>query len=145
MRRYSDAMSWRRPDEPRDGGPGMQLRVVVDQPWDVAADVLAIPVAGEFVPKGALAEIDKRSGCELAAQAAFGELKAERYSTAVMSGGELRAPRLLAIAAGEADTISRQVVVRIGSAIEQRLAGRTVKTLAVWLGDLGDRVDGGAA
>jgi leucyl aminopeptidase len=123
----------------------MQLRVVVDQPWDVAADVLAIPFAGEFAPKGALAEIDKRAGGELAAQAAFGELKAERYSTAVMSGGELRAPRLLAIAAGEADTISRQVVVRIGSAIERRLAGRTVKTLAVWLGDLGDRVDGGAA
>ena len=123
----------------------MQLRVVVDQPWDVAADVLAVPFAGEFVPKGVLAEIDKRAGGELAAQAAFGELKAERYSTAVMSSGELRAPRLLAIAAGEADTITRQVVVRIGSAIERRLAGRNVKTLAVWLGDLGDRIDGGAA
>jgi leucyl aminopeptidase len=123
----------------------MQLRVVVDQPWEVPADVLAVPFVGDFAPKGALAEIDKRAGGELAAQTAFGELKSERYSTSVMSGGDLRAPRLLAIAAGEAETISRQVVVRIGSAIERRLAGRNVKTLAVWLGDLGDRIDGGAA
>jgi leucyl aminopeptidase len=123
----------------------MQLRVVVDQPWDVAADVLAVPFAGEFSPTGALAELDKRVGGELAAQVAFGELKSERYASVVMAGGQLRAARLLAIAAGEPESISRQVVVRVGSAIERRLAGRNVKTLAVFLGDLGDRVDGGAA
>jgi len=122
----------------------MQLRVVVDQPWDVAADVLAVPFAGDFTPEGPLGEIDRRAGGELSAQKAFGEVKAERYSSAVMSGGQLRAGRLLAIAAGDAATITRQVVLRIGSAVERRLAGRNVKTLAIWLGDLGDRVDGGA-
>jgi leucyl aminopeptidase len=63
----------------------------------------------------------------------------------VTAAGQLRAGRLLAIGAGEAGTITRQVVVRIGSAVERRLAGRNVKTLAIWLGDLGDRIDGGVA
>jgi leucyl aminopeptidase len=121
----------------------MQLRVVVDQPWDAAADVLAVPFVGEPTLEGSLAEIDKRAGGELSALAAFGELKAERYGSVVTAGGQLRAGRLLAIGAGDAETITRQVVVRIGSAVERRLAGRSVKTLAIWLGDLGDRIDGG--
>ena len=123
----------------------MQLRVVVDQPWDVAADVLAVPFVGEPTLQGVLAEIDRRAGGELAALVAFGELKAERYSSIVTAAGELRAGRLMAIGGGDAGTITRQVVVRIGSAIERRLAGRSVKTLAIWLNDLGDRIDGGVA
>jgi leucyl aminopeptidase len=123
----------------------MKLRVVVDQPWDVAADVLAVPFTGELVLEGALAEIDRRAGGELAALAAFGELKADRYGSVIAAGGELRAGRLLGISAGDAESVGRQVVLRIGSAIERRLAGRKVKTLAIWLGDLGDRLDGGAA
>ena len=123
----------------------MQLRVVVEQPWDVAADVLAVPFTGELVLEGVLAEIDRRAAGELAALTAFGELKADRYASAIAAGGELRAGRLLAISAGDAESVGRQVVLRIGSAIERRLAGRNVKTLAIWLGDLGDRLDGGAA
>jgi leucyl aminopeptidase len=123
----------------------MQLRVVGDNPWDVPADVLAVPYIGEPRFEGALAEVDGRAGGELAALTAFGELKAERYETVLTSAGELRAGWLLAVAAGDAESITRQVVVRIGSTIERRLAGRNVRTLAVWLGDLGDRVEGGAA
>jgi leucyl aminopeptidase len=123
----------------------MQLRVVGDQPWDVAADVLAVPYFGQPVFDGALAELDKRAGGELAALALFGELKGERYGTVLTPAGELRAGRLMAVSAGDAETITRQVALRIGSTIERRLAGRTVRTLAIWMGDLGDRVDGGAA
>ncbi len=123
----------------------MQLRVVGDNPWDVPADVLAVPYIGEPLFKGALAEMDRRAGGEFAALAAFGELKAERFGAVLAGAGELRAGRVLAVAAGDADTIGRQVVVRIGSTIERRLAGRNVKTLAVWLGDLGDLLEGGAA
>ena len=122
----------------------MQLRVVADQPWEVAADVLALPYVGAPAFEGVLGEIDKRSGGELAALAAFGELKADRFGAALAAAGELKAGRLLAIGAGDAETVSRQVVVRIGSAIERRLAGRSVKSLAIWLGDLPALVDGGA-
>ena len=122
----------------------MQLRVVGDQPWDVAADVLAVPYFGKPRFDGALAEIDRRGGGELTALAAFGELKAERYGAVVIAAGGLRAGRLMAIAAGEPETVTRQVVLRIGAAVERRLAGRNVRSLALWLGDLGDRIDGGA-
>jgi leucyl aminopeptidase len=123
----------------------MQLRVVVDQPWDIAADVLAVPFVGEPVLQGVLGEIDKRASGELAALAAFGELKSERYASVVTAAGQLRAGRLLVIGAGDGETVSRQVVIRLGSAIERRLAGRSVKTLAIWLGDLAARIDGGVA
>jgi leucyl aminopeptidase len=123
----------------------MQLRVVGDQPWDVVADVLAIPFSGEPVFEGALAEVDRRAGGELVALAALGELKGDRYGAVLTAVGELRAGRLMAVSVGDPETITRQVVVRIGSAVERRLAGRNVRTLAIWLGDLGDRVDGGAA
>ena len=122
----------------------MQLRVVSDQPWDVAADVLAVPFAGEPNFKTALGEIDRRSGGELHAVTEFGELKAERYAAAIMAPGQLRAGRLMAIAAGPADELTRQVVIRVASTIERRLGGRKVKTLAVWLGDLADHIEGGA-
>ena len=123
----------------------MQLRVVGDQPWDVPAEVLAVPFTGEPRFEGALAELDKRAGGELASLAAFGEIRSERYGTAIAAASGLRAGRVMVVAAGAADTITRQVVLRVGSAIERRLAGRSVAVLAIWLGDLGDRLDGGAA
>jgi leucyl aminopeptidase len=123
----------------------MQLRVVGDQPWDVSADVLVVPLVGEATFDGALAELDKRAGGELSALGAFGELKGDRYSTVVAAAGELPAGRLLVACVGEAETITRQVIVRIGAAVERRLAGRTVRSLAIWIGDLGAHVDGGAA
>jgi leucyl aminopeptidase len=122
----------------------MQLRVVSDQPWEVPADVLAIPYAGEPRFDGSLAELDRRAGGELAALAAFGEIRAERYGTAIAAAGELKAGRLLAVSAGDPATITRQVLVRLGSAIERSLSGRKVARLAIWLGDLGTLVEGGA-
>jgi leucyl aminopeptidase len=122
----------------------VQLRVVSDQPWDVPADLLAIPFTDEPPLDGLLAPLDQRTGGELRVLTAFGELKAERYAAALLAGGECRAHRLLAISAGSSDSITRQVVVRIGSAIVRRLANRKVQTLAIWLGDLADRVEGGA-
>jgi hypothetical protein len=44
----------------------VQLRVVTDQPWDVKADVLAIPIVGEPVFDGPLGELNRRTGGELA-------------------------------------------------------------------------------
>ena len=52
----------------------MQIRVVTDQPWDVAADVLVIPFVGEPAFDGPVDELDKRSGGELRALAEIREL-----------------------------------------------------------------------
>jgi len=122
----------------------MQLRVVGDQPWDVPADVLVVPIVGQPAFEGPLGELNKRAGGELAAMAAFGEFKSDRYATVLAASGELAAGRVLAISAGEPDAITRQVIVRLGSTVERRLAGRTVRSMAVWLSDLGAHVQGGA-
>jgi leucyl aminopeptidase len=121
----------------------MQLRIVTDQPWQAAADVLAVPFIGAPAFDGALGELDRRSGGELAALATFGELTGKRYQAVLATSGDLPAGRLLAVAAGEADTISREIIHRLGATIERRLGGRAVHSLAIWLGDLGAHVDGG--
>ncbi|MGZ6273241.1 MAG: leucyl aminopeptidase family protein [Candidatus Limnocylindrales bacterium] len=126
------------------GGPlVMQLRVVSDQPWDVAADAIAVPFVGEPKFAGPFAELDRRSGGELTALTSFGEITADRYGSVLVAAGELKAGRLLVVAAGDPETITRQVVVRIGSAIERRLTGTSVKRLAIYLGDLSSHLDGG--
>jgi len=123
----------------------MHIRVVTDQPWDVHADLLAVPIVGEPAWDGTLGELDRRSGGELRAQHAFGELRSKQFTCALVANGDLPAGRLLAIGAGDAESMDRRAVVRIGAAIERRLAGRAVHTLAVSLGDLAVLLDGGAS
>jgi leucyl aminopeptidase len=122
----------------------MQLRVVSDQPWDVAADVLAVPFLGEPGFEGSFGEMDRRTAGELKSLAAFGELKGDRYGSSIVAPGECKAARLMVIGAGPAAELTGQVVVRIGAAVERRLGGRAVRTLAIWLGDLPAHLDGGA-
>jgi leucyl aminopeptidase len=123
----------------------MQLRVVVDHPWDVAADVLAVPVAPDPSFDGPLGELDRRSGGELRSLVAFGELSGTRYATAIAASGDLRAGRLLAVGTGPLAELDRETLVHLGATVERRLAGRPVRTLAIWLGDLAAALEGGAA
>jgi leucyl aminopeptidase len=123
----------------------MQLRISTDQPWQVKADVLALPIVGEPAFADSLAEINRQSGGELAALASFGELSGKRYHAALAASGELPAGRLLVVGAGDPETTSREVLHRIGATIERRLGGRTVHSLAIWIGDLAGHVDGGEA
>ena len=69
----------------------MRIRVVDDQPWDVKADVLAVPVIGEPDFGGPLGELDQRTGGELRALATFGELRTKRFSSALAAPGDLPA------------------------------------------------------
>jgi leucyl aminopeptidase len=120
----------------------MQLTVVVDQPWTVAADVLVVPVSADPVFEGQLGEIDRRSGGELSALNAFGELSGKKYSTAIVASGEVRAGRILTVGIGDPAKIDRETVVRMGATAERRLGGRQVRSVAVWLDAL-PSVDGG--
>ncbi len=122
----------------------MDLRIATDQPWDVATDVLAIPIVGEPAFDGPLDELDRRSGGELRALAAFGELSGKRYGSTLAAAGELPAQRLVAVGAGDPDKVDRETIHRLGATIERRLGGRTVRRLAIWVGDLAARIDGGA-
>ena len=124
----------------------MQLRVVTDQPWDVKADVLVIPVAAAPAFEGPLDELDRRSGGELRSLAAFGEVTGKRFATSLAAAGELPADRLLIVGIGHPDTLDREVAVRVGASAERRLGGRTVRSMAIWLTPIAeaDGLDGGA-
>jgi len=122
----------------------MRVRVVTDQPWEVAADVLAVPFVGELAFDGRWAELDKRTGGELKALVAFGEVSTKPFQSTLARAGELPAGRIVAVSAGPADGIDRETIHRIGASIERRLGGRTVTRLAIWLADLPDHLAGGA-
>jgi leucyl aminopeptidase len=123
----------------------VQLRVVTDQPWDVKADVLVIPIVGEPAFDGPLGELDKRTGGELKALSAFGELRAKRYTSSVAAPGQLRAGRVLTVSAGDRDSVDRETVLHVGAAAQHRLGGRHARSVAVWINPLAEIVDGGAA
>ena len=62
----------------------VQSRVVTDQPWDVATDVLVIPIVERTRPsRGRSTSWTGAAGGELRALAAFGELKAKRFATSL--------------------------------------------------------------
>ena len=123
----------------------MQLRVVTDQPWDVPADVLVIPVAAKGVLDGQLGELDRRTGGELQALVAFGELTGKRFATALAAGGGTRSGRLLVVGLGDAASLDRESVVRVAASAERRLGGRSVKRLAIWITPLADALAGDVA
>jgi leucyl aminopeptidase len=124
----------------------VELRVVTDQPWDVPADVLVIPAAAPPAFDGPLGELDRRSGGEIAALAAFGELSGKRFGTSLVSSGDVAAGRLLVVGIGDPATLDREAVVRVAASAERRLGGRKVHSMAIWLTPLAgaDGLDGGA-
>ncbi len=122
----------------------MQIRVTTDQPWEVAADLLVVPVVGEPDLAGDLDALDRRMGGELRALTEFGELRERRYGTALAAPGELPVGRVLVVAAGDADAFDRETARHIGARAIRRLIGRRVRSMAVWLSPLAGHLDGGA-
>ncbi len=124
----------------------MQLRVVTDQPWDVQADVLVIPIAAGPTFEGPLGELDRRAGGELSALVDFKELTGKRFATSLVSAGDLPAGRLVAVGIGDPATVDRETVVRVAASAERRLGGRAVQSMAIWIDPLlgADGFDGDA-
>ncbi len=114
----------------------MQVRVVADQPWDVKADVLAVPIVGQPKFSGPLGELDKRTGGELTSLDTFGELKGKRYKSVLAgagSSGQIKAGRILALLGGDADTLDREAVAearRLRRAAARRSPGAVPRDLA---------------
>ena len=114
----------------------MQIRVVIGRPWEAAADLLVVPVVGAPAFTGELDELDRRSGGELRALEAFGELREKAYAAALAAPGELPCRRVLAVSGGAADEFDREIARRLASSALRRLVGRQVGSMAVWLGPI---------
>jgi leucyl aminopeptidase len=123
----------------------VQVRIVSDQPWEVAADLLVVPVVGDVAFTGPLDELDRRTGGELRALAAFGEIRHKRFATALAAPGELRVRRVLVVSAGDREGAGREVARQSAAAAMRRLVNRKVSSMAVWLSPLADGLDGGVA
>jgi leucyl aminopeptidase len=123
----------------------VKVKVVADQPWDVKADVLAVPILGEPAFSGPLGELDRRTGGELQSLTEFGELKGKRFKTVLVGAGKAMAGRLVTVLAGDAAELDRETVVKVGASAERRLAGRPVRSLAIWMSPLAEALEGGAA
>ena len=75
-------------------------------------------------------ELDRRSGGELRALQAFGELREQRYGTALGAAGELPARRLLVVSAGHAEDLDRETARKFAARAIRRLISRDVKAIA---------------
>ena len=111
----------------------MQIRVVTNQPWEVEADLVAIPVASSESDDDALAELDRRLDGAVGAYRRLGELTGKAHEGSLITARGLAAPWLLAIGVGELEDFDRLAAFRLGAAIERRLGGTAVRRLAVWV------------
>ncbi len=123
----------------------MQIRVIVAQPWEAAAQLLVVPVIGEPAFEDELDELDRRTGGELRALAAFGELKPKRYSTALAAPGDVPATRVLVVSGGPGEEFDRETALRLAATAIRRLIGREVRTAAVWLAPIAEALGGDTA
>ena len=123
----------------------VQIRVVTAQPWEAAAELLVVPVVGEPDFQGELGELDRRTGGELRALAAFGELTPKRYGTALAAPGDVPSKRVLVVSGGPAAEFDRETARRLAGAAIRRLIGREVGSVAVWLGPIAAAFDGDTA
>src|SRR5260221_14208554 len=113
-----------------EGPSSVKLRVVADQPWDVPADVLVVPIFGNPPFADAVGELDRRTGGELAALITFGELSPKRFGAVLAGAGATGPKRLLGIRCGKPDELDREAVVHVGASAERRLRGRPVRSPA---------------
>jgi leucyl aminopeptidase len=116
----------------------MHVRVSTEDAWGVDADVLAIPIVDDPQFDGPLGALDDRLDGALRAMAAFGEVRSKPFATALLPGGPLPARWVVAVGAGPSDRIARHAIRDLGAAIVRRLAGRSVSSIAVWLGPVVD-------
>jgi leucyl aminopeptidase len=111
----------------------MLVRVVSSQPWEVRADVLAVPLTTEAPGDDVLSELDRRTAGAFQAYRSVGELNGTAWHAAMLRGGEAGCAWLLGMGVGPAAAFDRLVALRLGSATERRLAGLQVSRLAVFL------------
>ncbi len=114
----------------------MDVRVVADQPWEVPADILVVPIEAEPQFDGPLGELDRRLGGELASLVRLGAVNGKRFAGVLVGPADLPAGRILAIGVGEPEDLDLEAIRKVASAAIRRLGGHRVSTLAVWLDPL---------
>jgi leucyl aminopeptidase len=112
----------------------MKISVVVARPWEVAADVLAVPV-GPVADPATFDALDRRLEGAIAAYRALGLVRDEGYATALIRATGIAADWVLALGVGPVAGFDQLAAYRLGAVAERRLSGLSVRHLAVVLPD----------
>jgi leucyl aminopeptidase len=112
----------------------MRVRAVASHPWEVSADILAFPLLEGAAADDELVALDQQLGGVLDRLRDFGELSGRLGSTALVPVA-LECRYLLGVGLGlPVEDDVRIEAHRFGAAVVRRLAGHTVRRLALWLG-----------
>jgi leucyl aminopeptidase len=113
----------------------MRVSVSTEAPWDVRADVLAVPVTSEpsLPPYAGL--VDARVGGSVEELRRIGALKGTPWKGVLVPVEGIGSRFVLAIGVGTPDAFDRIASLRLGAAIERRLSGCDVRRLAILLPD----------
>ncbi len=112
----------------------MQTRVITARPWEIEADVVALPITSDEPSDELFAELDRRVAGAFGAYRRVGDLDGKAWRSALVpSDSETGADWLLGMGVGPAAELSRVTAPRFGSAVARRLIGLSVRRLAVWL------------
>jgi leucyl aminopeptidase len=123
----------------------VHIRVVTARPWEASTDLLVLPVVGAPAFVDELDELDRRSGGELRALDAFGEVRPKPYAAALGAPGDLPARRVMMVSGGPAEAFDREVARRLAASALRRLIGRSAHSVAVWLGPIAAGLGGDEA
>lgn len=113
----------------------MRLDVERRLPWDIEADVLAVPVpAGVEMPEY-LAEVDRRLDGSIEAMRTLGAIKGTLWETRLIPASGMGVRFVLAVGIGDGRNIDRLGARRLGAVIVRSLIGCDVRRLAVHIPD----------
>jgi leucyl aminopeptidase len=111
----------------------MRVNVVIERPWDVRADVLAVPVTTDHSLAGVVREIDARLDGAIEGMRTLGALKGDPWKGVLLPARDMGVRFVLAIGIGDGADFDRLAALRLGASIERRLAGCDVRRLAIFL------------
>ncbi|MBA3627325.1 MAG: hypothetical protein H0W60_06275, partial [Chloroflexi bacterium] len=93
----------------------MQIRLISARPWEVEADVLAVPITSDEPSDESLAELDRRLGGALGSYRQVGELAGKPWTSALVWGAEMGADWLLGMGVGKAEAFDRVIALRLSA------------------------------
>jgi leucyl aminopeptidase len=111
----------------------MHLNVVNRQPWDVAADVLAVTVPSAPEMPEYLAEIDRRLDGALGSLRRIGAITGSPWEARLIPARDMGVRFVLTIGVGEGGAMDHLRARRLGSLIVRSLVGCEVRSLALHL------------
>ena len=117
----------------------MRLNVETSYPWDVEADVLAVPVPSDIELPEYLAELDRRLGGAIESMRTLGAIKGTLWEARLIPAADMGVRFVLAVGVGDGRRIDRLGARRLGAVIVRSLTGCDVRRLAVHVPDQLDR------